>query len=301
MHTMARVSRRSSVTAVHAYEDCSLLQFEAARRRGQACIYDMPIGYYPAWEVTQAELARRFADWLPAGGLASSRYARPEQKRREMELADLVLVPGSFVESTIREFLPEKMIARTPYGVDSEFWRAPDRVSRNGPLRFVYAGQISLRKGIPVLLQAWEKAALRDAELELVGSWHLADARRALPPRVTLRRPLPPAGLRGRYAASDVFVFPSYFEGFGLVLLEALSCGLPVVASNATAGPDVITKDCGQLVVTGDTESLIHALRWFAEHRDAVAEMSRAARLRAETWSWSRYRICVADAVAPFA
>ena len=50
MRTMARECNRPSVTAVHAYEDCSLLQFEEAKRRGKACIYDMPIGYYPAWQ-----------------------------------------------------------------------------------------------------------------------------------------------------------------------------------------------------------------------------------------------------------
>ena len=98
---------------------------------------------------------------------------RPEQKREEMALADLVLAPGSFVERTIREFHPDKKIARAPYGVDCEFWHPAARRRNDGPLRFIYAGQLSLRKGIPVLLQAWQKAALRDAELELVGSWHL--------------------------------------------------------------------------------------------------------------------------------
>src|SRR5437773_411080 len=101
MRTMARECRRSSVTAVHSYEDCSLYQFEEAKRLGKACIYDMPIGYYPAWQDTQAMLARQYADWLPPEGLPSSRWVRPEQKRKEMELADLVLAPSSFVRKTI--------------------------------------------------------------------------------------------------------------------------------------------------------------------------------------------------------
>src|SRR5579864_5507575 len=74
MRTMRRECRRVSVHAVHAYEDCSLWQFQEAKRLGKACIYDMPIGYYPAWEKTQAELARQFVDWLPAPGLPSSPY-----------------------------------------------------------------------------------------------------------------------------------------------------------------------------------------------------------------------------------
>src|SRR5258707_10265394 len=94
MRTMQRECRRVSVRAVHAYEDCSLQQFQEAKRLGKACIYDMPIGYYSAWANTQAELARQFVDWLPAGGLQSSRYVHPHQKRQEMELADLVLAPS---------------------------------------------------------------------------------------------------------------------------------------------------------------------------------------------------------------
>jgi alpha-maltose-1-phosphate synthase len=300
MQTMARECRRPAVTAIHAYEDCSLSQFVEAKKLGKACIYDMPIGYYPAWEKTQAELAERYADWLPAGGLASSPFARPEQKRREMELADLVMAPSHFVEETVRAFHPDKPVARAPYGVDLEFWspapRAPD-----GPLRFIYAGQLSIRKNIPGLIAAWEQAALRDAELELVGAWHLAEGKRAsLPPGVTWRPPCSPQGLRERYRAADVFVFPSFFEGFGLVLLEAMACGLPAIASQATAGPDVMTDACGRLIPAGDTEAMVENLRWFAQNRDRLPTMGEAARRQAELCTWENYRRCVADAVGPF-
>src|SRR5437588_10676872 len=100
MRTMARRVAGPRITAIHSYEDCSLWQFEEAKRRGKACIYDMPIGYYPAWQKIEAELARKFSDWLPADGLPSRRFVRPEQKRREMELADLVLAPSNFVSDT---------------------------------------------------------------------------------------------------------------------------------------------------------------------------------------------------------
>ena len=78
----------------------------------------------PRGKTQQAELARQFVDWLPAGGLPSSRYVRPQQKCQEMELADLVLAPSSFVADTIRAFHPNKALALAPYGVDLEFWTA---------------------------------------------------------------------------------------------------------------------------------------------------------------------------------
>jgi glycosyltransferase involved in cell wall biosynthesis len=301
MRTMRCECRRPAVTAVHAYEDCSLWQFAEAKRLGKACIYDMPIGYYPAWEQTQAKLARRYVDWLPAGGFPSSHYVRPEQKRQEMSLADLTLVPSSFVEKTIRTFHPYKTLARAPYGVDVDFWNSGAKKQGRGPLRFIYAGQLSLRKGIPGLLEAWEKAALRDAALELVGLWQLAESKRvSLPSGVTYRPPCSPEALRDRYRAADVFVFPSFFEGFGLVLLEAMACGLPAIATEATAGPDVMTETCGRLVPTGNPEALVESLRWFDTHREQLPMLSRAARAQAERCTWENYRRCVTEAVTPF-
>ncbi|NQT15303.1 MAG: glycosyltransferase family 4 protein [Planctomycetes bacterium] len=300
MRTMRRECRRSTVTAVHAYEDCSLWQFEEASRLGKACIYDMPIGCYQAWEQTQAALARRYAAWLPPGGLDANRYVRPEQKAREMELANLVLAPSAFVRSTIQQFT-DKKVALAPYGVDLEFWHPGPPRLLDGPIRFIYAGQCSLRKGIPVLFRAWEAAALKDASLVLVGSWKFDDARcRDMPKHVVFLGPMSAEALLAQYQAASVFVFPSYFEGFGLVITEAMACGLPVITTEATAGPDILDESTGRVLPTGDVDSMVESLRWFAAHRDRLPAMKQAARAKAETCTWERYRQCVSDAVTPF-
>jgi glycosyltransferase involved in cell wall biosynthesis len=337
MRAMARAARQSTVTAVHSYEDCSLGQFQEAKRLGKACIYDMPIGYYPWWDEKQKQLARDYAEWVPAGGLPSSRYVRPEQKVKEMELADLVLVACGFVEKTIREFYPDKKTAIAPYGVDAEFWSPGGdehtahgtrhtaeggeegaggqetggreqaayglrHTANDGPIRFIYAGGCSIRKGIPVLLEAWEKAQLREAELSLVGSWQLAEDRlKRLPRGVKFVGPVGPERLRELYRESDVFVFPSFFEGFGLVLLEAMACGLPAIASDRSAGPDILDDSCGRVVAAGDLEQLVEMLRWFGTHRNQLPEMKRAARAKAETFTWKKYRTAVSEAVGPYA
>lgn len=147
---------------------------------------------------------------------------------------------SSFVETTVLAFHPEKKVARAAYGVDLEFWKPEENKEPDHPLRFLYAGQMSLRKGIPTLLEAWEAAGLREARLDLVGVWQLEKGKMASLPRGS------PSGLpvRERSCASgiawgDAFLFPSFFEGFGLVLLEAMACGLPAMATEATAGPDV--------------------------------------------------------------
>jgi glycosyltransferase involved in cell wall biosynthesis len=301
MATMRKECQRIRVKAVHAYEDCSLLQFKEAKRLGKACIYDMPIGYYPAWESTQADLIQKFVDWLPAGGLPSSRYVRSQQKREEMELADLVLVPSSFVASTIRAFHPNKTIWLAPFGVDLEFWKPRERKDNSKVLRFIYAGQISLRKGTPVLLQAWEKAALRDAELTLVGTWFLNERKRgSLPKGVKHVSALSSEALRHQYYQADVFVLPSYFEGLALVLLEAMACGLPAIASAATGAADVLNEASGQVLSVGNLDALVSALRWFDTNRDSLPAMACAARKQAELCTWERYRRSVTEATARF-
>ena len=118
-----------------------------------------------------------------------------------------------------------------------EFWTPGPINKPTGPLRFIFAGQVSLRKGVPLLIEAWSKAKLRDAELVLVGSWKLADSkRRSLPAGVKWFPPCSPQALRDRYRESHVFVFPSFAEGFALVLLEAMACGLPAIASEVERG-----------------------------------------------------------------
>jgi starch synthase len=300
MKTMSNECARPTVTAVHSYEDCSLLQFHEAKKRGKACIYDMPIGYYPAWEETQNRLVAEFSDWLPDGKLPSRKYVRPAQKKMEMELADLVVGPCSFVAETIRKFV-DKPFAIAPYGVDPEFWRPSEEGSNNRPLRFIYAGQSSIRKGIPFLLRAWKKAALKNAELFLIGSWQLAENRlRDLPEGVTVRSPCSAVELRSHYQSADVFVFPSYFEGFGLVLLEAMACGLPVLATERTAAPDFISDHNGLVVPAGDVDAWIAALRSVLADRAKWQSMRKSARGTAVENDWKHYRNTLSTAIGRF-
>jgi starch synthase len=170
------------------------------------------------------------------------------------------------------------------------------------PLRFIYAGNVSVRKGMPLLIEAWSKAGLRDAELALVGSWNLANSkRRSLPRGIRWLPPCSSRALRDRYQESHVFVFPSYSDGFGLALLEAMACGLPAIASEASIGPEIVTAGCGFTSPPGDLDRLVELLRWFDRHRDQLPIMGRQASAQARRCTWSNYRSLLTGAVSKLA
>jgi starch synthase len=301
MRTMARKCAAPRVTAVHGFEDSSLWQFHSAKRLGKACIYNIPVPHYPVRERIHLKLNALFADWVSSShGLHS--LVGPEHKRGEIELADIIIVPSGFAERSIRETYPDKAIVRAPYGIDTEFWTKAGPACGDRPLRFVYAGHLSVAKGIPLLINAWECADLPNAELELIGPWRMApNMRQRVPKNVVLRLPCSAQALRERYQSADVFVFPSFYEGFGMVLLEAMACGLPVVASDATAAQDILTSRIGVLTPSGSLEALVEGLRWCHSHRDKLKEMGEAARELAVKYTWAQYRRVVTEAVEPFA
>ena len=177
---------------------------------------------------------------------------RREQKCKELELADLLLVPSKFVANTVREFHPYKSAVIAPYGVDLIGWSPGAERAPRDVITFLFAGQCSLRKGTPLLLTAWQAAGLKGARLQLVGPWRLAEAKkRELPPRCQWTGPVSSHRLRSIYHEADVFVFPTNFEGRALVVGEALASGLPVLTTSASGADDMVDESCGGIVPTG--------------------------------------------------
>jgi glycosyltransferase involved in cell wall biosynthesis len=303
MRTMAKeCSRRPAITAVHAFEDCSLRQFEEAKRLGKACIYDLPTCYYPLWERTFIRLQKRYSDWMAGSEyLNSSENYHRKRKEQELELADVILVASEFVKRSVLEFQPTKTVQVVPYGVDLEFWSPSLTRDHNEQVRYIYAGQISVRKGMPLLLEAWSKANLKGASLRLVGSWQLAHTKiRELPAGVSWFPPCTANELRNHFRSADVFVFPSHADGFGLVLLEAMASGLSVIASETSAAPEIVTKSTGVIFPEGNLDALVAYFRHFEQNPTLVTEMSGAARARALEYTWQSYRLNLANAVQKY-
>ncbi|HEY0038101.1 MAG TPA: glycosyltransferase family 4 protein, partial [Longimicrobium sp.] len=185
-----------------------------------------------------------------------------------------------------------------PYGVDLDTFVPPAALPA-GPFRVLFVGQMVQRKGLTYLFEAWKRLALPNAELVLAGRGRmdgplLARYGSLFRREASVSRPR----LRELYQCSDVFCMPSLAEGSGMVYLEALACGTPVIGTPNTGAADLIDDgEQGFLVPIRDVDALAERLLWCYEHREELQAMRAAARTRAERFTWGAFRKGVADMV----
>ena len=99
------------------------------------------------------------------------------------------------------------------------------------------------------------------------------------------------------YGAAQMFVYPSFAEGFGIPPLEAMACGVPVVTSNVTAIPEVV-GDTALLVDPSNVEEIAHAMYQVLTDSILAADLSHKGRKQAEKWSWTNSAQRYLNAVA---
>lgn len=290
----------AGTTAVYAFEDGAAFSFGRAAARGMERLYHLASPHHRS----VAEVWRRERSRWP-GAMASGALSEPGWKRRrkdrELELSTRVTVASTYAKSCLEHFgSPSAPISVVPYGFPVDQFR-PRRRCANGPFTALAVGTHDLRKGTPYLLAAWKRAALPDARLLLVG--RLALSRSFLGDYAGCFEHLPHlprTRLPDVYAGADVLVFPTLSDGFGLVILEAMSCGVPVLTTECGGGPDCITDGAeGWLVPAGQVEPLVETLRRLASDRELGVRAGRAARARAEAWSWREAGHALASVIAP--
>src|SRR5262249_45305957 len=222
------------------------------------------------------------------------------RKDLELALSDAVVVPSRFVaESLALASQQPKRVEVLPYGATSPTGTTvAERVDQE-PIRILYAGQLTQRKGLSYLFEALARFEY-PYELSLAGPFPKAPCA-ALDAALTKRNhrwlgSLPHSQLLKEMARNHVLVFPSLAEGFGLVLTEALSAGLPIITTANTCGPEIIADGReGFIVPIRDPHAIAEKLTLLYEDERRRRAMAKAAKGRAAAMSWSLFENRVAS------
>jgi glycosyltransferase involved in cell wall biosynthesis len=286
-----QVSRtlEKKLNAIYTYEDGAKLTFEAAKRLNITKVYELPAGYYLGVVNALKGAIKTTPDI--SFQIKSEPAWKRARKDSELELADIVVVPCEWAQESLSfSKSQKKRVVKVPYGTPAD--DVPVRAKRpDGPFTVLFAGQIGVRKGVPLLIEAWKRLGLRDARLWLAGSMNLDEKYLNGHNNFQYLGALPRVRLLEVMREVDLFVFPSLAEGFGLVIGEAMAVGVPVLTTTNTGGPELITDGReGWCVPAHDIDSLSERIEWAYRNRDALYEMGTMARRRAEQWTWADYR-----------
>jgi glycosyltransferase involved in cell wall biosynthesis len=278
-------SQLSNAHIFHGWNNMCLQSLRRAKVQGMRTVVERASAH-PA---THMRLLREeYARWNVPLRLPTWNYGRA---LREFAEADYITVPSAFArESMLAEGVPEGKLIEIPFGVDLQRF-SPAEETRAHPFRAVFAGTVSINKGVPDLLDAWRDLAWRDAELWVVGAIapDFAAIRARWSNLVSVRFIPHSKELAQLFQECDAFVFPSIQEGSALVTYEAMAAGLPVITT-PNAGSIVRDGKDGFIVSIRDVDALCDRLERLRRDDALRTRLGRAARTRVEHFAWEDYR-----------
>lgn len=287
---------------VHGCEHASLELFDAAHQAGKRTVLHVA-SLHPAFHdaVLDREYARHpeLKDSVDFE-LRERRAPRDRRRLAEYASADLLIVSSSLSRRLLIENgIPADRIEVIHLG-GREAPGSPDTVGTRGAsaLDVVYVGKVSVAKGCHVLLQAWTTLGSQDARLAMVGRNQLPASVR-IPPGVEMLGSLPHAAVLDLLPQFDVVVLPTLCDSFGVVILEALERGVPVITTaNAGAADLVHEGENGWIVAAGDAEALTERLAWCERNVRSVRAMRTQVRRGSRLRTWPDFRRDVRDTLA---
>ena len=305
---LVRIVKENKASAVYSYEDGALMTFSRAKSLGLTCIYDLPIAYWKTSRELLNEEAERLPSWAKTlgGGYADS-PEKLDRKTRELELADIIVVPSEFVQASLPEWAKKKKIIMAHFGSPSSKAakgsnKIDNRRKANSPLRVLFAGSMSQRKGLGDLFEAMRMLNYSDVELVVMGSiqapisFYKKNFKNFIYKRVR-----PHEQVLALMRCCDILCLPSIVEGRALVMQEAMSQGLPIIITPNTGGADLI-KDgiTGFLVPIRQPTAIAEKINWFVENRSHIAEMGKMAMEHASLYTWNGYGTKILHSINDF-
>lgn len=291
--------QREPAPRIWGYDTSCADVFEVARREGIVCVLDRSIGHpRDLRQILERERAQ-FPQFF-AGNIGVPSHAAIAQADREIAYADHVVTGSRFCADTVlRSGIDPGKVHIVPYGYDETLF-SDRRALRPGlgnlPVRFLFVGTVSPRKGVHYLFEAFSRIPKQHATLAVAGP--LAMPREMMAryaDRIDYLGPLSRAEVVEQFEQAHCFIFPSLFEGGGIVLYEAIAAGLGLIHSQATG--DGVRSDGanGIKLETVSTETIFAAVQLVLQQPQILRAWADASWSMRQDNSWQVYRRRTAD------
>lgn len=227
--------------------------------------------------------------WMdPAWHRTADRIRSRTPRLLRFGLATMVVTPSNAVRNTAidRFQLPQDRVVAIPLAASRHF--RPVVEHRCGQPYFLYAGTLEPRKNVGFLLEVWrEVRKCHDVDLVLAGRRRSDFPEIPAEPGLRLLGYTSEADLPRLYSCALAVLYPSYYEGFGLPVLEAMQCGALVIASRDPAIAEV-AGDGAILLDTGDRHAWVETCLAALSKEELVRDMQEKAKMRASEFSWEK-------------
>lgn len=303
---VAAYAIKNNVDAVIMYDSTATTCFEILKKKAPQikCVLDVSIASRPF-------LKKEFEKDMAKTGDYSLKRDYPnfwndaamKTFYREIQLADYFFAPSNIVKESL-EYCGAKpeQIFIIPYGVKLEDFPKRDYAPAGDSLKLIYVGQVTHRKGIHHLLNVIDQFDSESVSLKLVGTYSKSEKFvQAAKDQMNIEF----CGFKthdellGLYQESDAFVFPTLGEGYGLVVLEAMSVGIPVLCSDHAGGNDpIVDYYNGFVFKAGDEKDLFEKIQWCLENRKQLSAMGENANTTAQGFTWDTYYSRISEAIS---
>ncbi|MGB7816899.1 MAG: glycosyltransferase family 4 protein [Methylotenera sp.] len=281
------IKSEKSAAVVYLWAGLSLEVFEQFHKNGTKIIIER-INCHRATSRRILKEAEKMWGIKPEKIISDDEIA---EENRKLEIADAIFCPSPMVKNSMLENgVPAEKLLSTSYG-----W-APERFPSISSVRqenfkpvFLFVGSLCLRKGVPLLLEAWKRADI-DGELLFCGGIDQdiqANFVEELKGK-NIRHISHTNDIGQIYKKADVFVFPSLEEGGPMVTYEAMAHGIPPLVTAMGAGAIVQNGINGIVLPDMDIDAWAMAMRDMAENKQKRIELGEKARVRAQEFTWQK-------------
>ena len=290
-----QLHKHTKANAFWGFQGSCHKSLQTAKSLGKTAICELATAHVTAAHKILGEEAKLHPEW--ADSIDNFEFPAAYQKRLEEEphIADVVIAASGFTRQTLlNDGVAANKIKVLPLGFDIDYISFKEKEGNifNRPVKLLYAGTVTQRKGIKYLLEAMKSFDTKEVELHIIGG--IQGSGKAFENYKGLyhyHQPVSQQELFAKYADFDALVLPTIFEGFGLVIVEAMAAGLPVISTSHSIAAELIDhKENGYLLPVRSIESIVEAIRDLRnKDQDEFVAMQYKAYSTVKAYSWKAY------------